>query len=92
MRGLGGIGSSLEFSLLDEITPAFVAVGRTLAFFELLLCHFGVLLAFDDFDYARGLIGSDVMADDGIDCDGFFACQRGSVWGWFNSIPGNFCA
>src|SRR5579863_6181997 len=81
MGGLGGIGSSLEFSFLDEVAPAFVAVGRALAFFELLLCRFGVLLAFDHFDHAGRLIGSNVMADDGVDGDGFFACQRGSVRG-----------
>ena len=52
--------------------------------FEFLERSLGVLLAFDDFDHACGLISPDVVPDDGINTGGFFAVQRISVRGWFN--------
>jgi hypothetical protein len=86
MRGFGGIHSRLHLSLLKEVPPTLMSVGRDLAFFILLHRGLCVLLALDDFHYARGLIRPDVMANDEVGITGFFACQSGSVWGMFRQL------
>jgi hypothetical protein len=86
MGGFGGIHSRLHLSLLKEVPPTLMSVGRDLAFFILLHRGLCVLLALDDFHHARGLIRPDVMANDEVGITGFFACQSGSVWGMFRQL------
>jgi hypothetical protein len=77
--GFGGVHSGPEFGFFEEVTPAFVAVGRALAFPELLHGRFGVLATVDHLDDARGLVGPDVMADEGVGSSGIVASQKFSV-------------
>jgi len=65
-RGLGGIHAGFEFSLLEEVAPAFVAVGGTLSLFEILQREFRFLLAADNSDDSGRIVGSDVMQNDGV--------------------------
>jgi len=82
------IGPGLDFTLLQKIAPAGVAVFGTLACFEFLYRDLGRLLAADNLDYTSGLIGADVVADDGVRKCRFVArCQKTPVCGR-NSGPG----
>jgi len=72
----GGVGSRLEIGFLDEVAPAFVAVGGVLRILELVQLRFRVLLAPDHRDHASGKVGADVMPDDGVRRGEFVACQK----------------
>jgi hypothetical protein len=77
--GFGGIGSGFEIYFLDEVAPAFVAVGEVLGILELLQLQFGVLLAPDHGDHPGGAVGADVMPDDGVRSGEFVAGQKESI-------------
>jgi hypothetical protein len=66
MRGFDRVGSGLDLGLLREITPARVAIFRTLAVFELFDGGLGVVLSADDLNHPAGLIRPNVMADNGV--------------------------
>lgn len=79
VRGFGGIHSGFKFGLFQEVSPAFVSVGRALAFLELFHGRFGVLSAVDHLDHASGFVGADVVPDEGVGSSGFVAGQMFSV-------------
>ena len=58
-----------------------MAVFRALNIFDLLYSSLRVLLAFDDFNHARRLVGPDVVADDGVESARFVAVQKYSKLG-----------
>lgn len=66
MRRLGGAGSGLNSSLLDEIAPAGMAVFGRLAGFVILSRGLCGALAPGNLDHATGLVGSNVVPDDGV--------------------------
>jgi hypothetical protein len=65
-RGFGRAGAGLDLGLLRKIAPAGVAVFRALAHFVLLHRGLGIALAPDDLDHSPGLVGPDVVTDDGV--------------------------
>ena len=76
---LGGVGTGLQGRFLQEVAPAFVAVGRTLFGFEVLQGRLRVLPSFDDFDHSCGFVGTDVVPDYNVRCLQFVVCQMVSL-------------
>jgi hypothetical protein len=76
MGGLLGTHSSLQAGFLHKVAPARVTVFRTLTGLEVLDFQFCVVLSLDDGYDSRGLIGPNVVADDGKASFGLVTCQR----------------
>jgi len=66
MRGLGRVGTGLDPSLLDEVSPTGVAVFGGLAALVLLGSGLCGILTPRDLNYSSGLVGANVVADDGV--------------------------
>src|SRR5205807_8528778 len=79
LSGFRGIHSSFQFSLLKEITPALVAIGRALAGLQLFHSCFCVMPPLDDLDDSGRLVGPDIVADDYVRGVVFVSCQGASV-------------
>src|SRR5450755_129314 len=71
-----GAGAGLDLGLFRKIAPAGVTVFRALAVFVLLYGGLGTVLAADNLDHASGLIGADVVADDGVGKTGLVARRQ----------------
>jgi hypothetical protein len=78
---LAGIHAGSQTGFFEEIAPAFVGIGWTLT--VLIFAHgsFGVLASLDNFDYAGGHVGANVVADEDVGRLRVIECQRGSVFG-----------
>ena len=66
LAGVGGLGwvhAGAETGLLQEVAPAFVSVGGTLAILVFAHGGFGVLASLDDFDYSSRDVGTHVVAN-----------------------------
>ena len=74
--GLFGVHSGLQVGLFREVAPARMAVFCALARLEMLHFELGVVPALYNSDDSPGLIGPDVVADDGKRSFGFVAGQR----------------
>ena len=66
VRGLGGTGSGLDSGLLDEISPAGMAVFGRLRGFVILGRGFCGVLAPGDLNHATGFVGPNVVPDYGV--------------------------
>ena len=73
------IGAGFEVGLLEEIAPAGIAVLGVLTGLQVVESGLSGLESFGDFDDSAGLVGADVMPDDGVGGFGFFAGQRYSI-------------
>ena len=62
--GLDGIHASSQAGLLQKVSPTFVGIGRALTVLVFTHHGFGVLSSLDDFDYAGGYIGANVVTDE----------------------------
>ena len=62
--GLDGIHASSQAGLFEEVSPAFLGIGRALTVLVFTHHGFGVLSSLDDFDYACGYIGANVVTDE----------------------------
>ncbi len=83
---LDGIHASAETGLLEKVSPAFVGIGRALPVLVFAHDGLGILPALDDFDYAGGYIGADVVTDEYVGRFRVVDGQRdspfeGSKWG-----------
>jgi hypothetical protein len=76
MGGFDRVGAGLDLGLLREITPARVAIFRTLAVFVLFYGRLGVVFSADDLNHPAGLICPNVMADNGVGKCGFIARRQ----------------
>ena len=74
--GLGRIHSCLQVGLLYKVAPAGMTIFRALPGFEMLHPDLGIVLALDHQHHSPGLVGPDVVANDGVGSLGFFACQK----------------
>ncbi len=77
--GLSGIGSRLEIDSLDEVAPAFVAIGGVLGILIFLQSQFRALLAPYHSHHPSREVGADVMPDDGVRGAGVVEAQWESV-------------
>ena len=77
--GFRRVRARLQVCFLEEVTPAFVPVGRALIVFELLQRGFRVGSSLDNFDYSRRFVGTDVVADDNVRCLNLVVCQMCSL-------------
>jgi len=66
LGSLSGIGSRLEIYSLDEVAPAFVAIGGILGILIFLQSQFRVLLAPDHSHDPGGKVSADVMPNNGV--------------------------
>lgn len=78
--GFDGIHAGPEFGFFQEVAPAFMGVGRGLTILVFAHGGFCVLAAVDHLDHSGGLVGTDVVADEGVGRSGFVAGQSGSVF------------
>lgn len=72
------VGSGHQFALFQKVAPAQLPVFRALTNFELPHGRFRILPALDHPYDSTGLIGPDVVADNGVTGSGFVACQKRS--------------
>jgi len=63
---LGWIHSGLEVGFLYKVPPSGVTIFRALSGFKVLDSDLGVFLALDYQHHSPGLVGPDVVANDGI--------------------------
>ena len=79
LGGFGGAGSGLDPGFFDEVSPAGVAVFGGLRVLVFLGGGFRALLAPRDLNDASGLVGTNVVADDGVSGRSF-VFQKTPVW------------
>ena len=86
MGCLLGIHSGLQVGFLQKVAPARVTVFGALASLEVLDLELGVVPSLDDGYDSPGLIGPNVVADDGKRSFGFVARQRHPTGNAFRDI------